>query len=299
MKELLTPKQVAKAIGVSESSLKRWCDKGVIPIVRTAGGHRRLPLSGVLAFLQRSGHELADPSVLGLPSSVGRGERTLDRAAEQLVQGLIAGHENVCRQVLFDLFIAGRSLSAIGDDVISPAFERIGDLWDCGDVEVYQERRSCEICLHVLSELRTAVLAPDEHAPLAMGGTPEGDFYQLPTALIELVLRQGGWRAVSLGSSLPAATLSAAIRTHRPRLFWLSASHVADEAALVACVHSVYESAAEVGTALAVGGRSLTESLRKRLVYATHCDTLRQLEAFAATLHRPLPEVRPVPPVIS
>jgi predicted site-specific integrase-resolvase len=28
---LLTPKQVARAIGVSESSLKRWCDKGVLP----------------------------------------------------------------------------------------------------------------------------------------------------------------------------------------------------------------------------------------------------------------------------
>ena len=52
--QLLSPKQVARALGVSESSLKRWCDKGLIPTERTAGGHRRLPLAGVLDFLVRS-----------------------------------------------------------------------------------------------------------------------------------------------------------------------------------------------------------------------------------------------------
>ncbi|OYW17913.1 MAG: hypothetical protein B7Z55_11620, partial [Planctomycetales bacterium 12-60-4] len=66
-RELLTPKQVAVAIGVSESSLKRWCDRGILPTVRTAGGHRRIPTSGVLKFLQQSGHPLVQPEVLGLP----------------------------------------------------------------------------------------------------------------------------------------------------------------------------------------------------------------------------------------
>ena len=38
MNELVSPKQVAHAMGVSESSLKRWCDQGLIPTVRTAAG---------------------------------------------------------------------------------------------------------------------------------------------------------------------------------------------------------------------------------------------------------------------
>jgi excisionase family DNA binding protein len=65
MKELITPKQVARAIGVSESSLKRWCDRGLIPTVRTAGGHRRLPISGVLSYLRETGHEMVRPELLG------------------------------------------------------------------------------------------------------------------------------------------------------------------------------------------------------------------------------------------
>ena len=71
--EQLTPKQVARAIGVSEASLKRWCDKGLIEMVRTVGGHRRLPLSSVLQFLRSSGHQLVRPEILGLPPTTGTG----------------------------------------------------------------------------------------------------------------------------------------------------------------------------------------------------------------------------------
>jgi MerR family transcriptional regulator, light-induced transcriptional regulator len=73
MHEHLTPKQVARAIGVSEASLKRWCDKGLIHSVRTAGGHRRLPLADVMSFLRKSGHPLVSPEVLGLPAVSSRG----------------------------------------------------------------------------------------------------------------------------------------------------------------------------------------------------------------------------------
>jgi excisionase family DNA binding protein len=48
VKKLVTPKQVAQAINVSESSLKRWCDQGLLTAIRTAGGHRRLALAAAL-----------------------------------------------------------------------------------------------------------------------------------------------------------------------------------------------------------------------------------------------------------
>lgn len=66
---VLSPKQVARAIGVSEASLKRWCDKGKLTLTKTAGGHRRLHVSSVLRFLKDSGRELVRPEILGLPPS--------------------------------------------------------------------------------------------------------------------------------------------------------------------------------------------------------------------------------------
>ena len=86
MRELLTPKQVARAIQVSESSVKRWCDKGVIPTQYTAGGHRRIPISDLLVFLRSSKHQLIRPEVLGLPAMTGQSDRIIGRAAAQLTE---------------------------------------------------------------------------------------------------------------------------------------------------------------------------------------------------------------------
>jgi len=47
--------------------------------------------------------------------------------------------------------------------------------------------------------------------------------------MAELVLREAGWNANSLGDNLPFATLAAAIEENRPRLFWISASHIDNE----------------------------------------------------------------------
>lgn len=283
MEKILTPKQVARAIGVSESSIKRWCDRGLIPTARTAGKHRRLGISDVLQFVRATGQELVHPEVLGLPATTGQGPRVLDRAQEQFRQAIVEGDEAQARAIVFDIFLADHSISAICDHVMADAFHDIGDLWECGSVEVYQERRGCEICLHVLHELRLAVPEAASTAPLAMGGTPAGDVYHLPTTMVELVLRENGWQAVSLGSGLPFATIRAALEEHQPRIFWLSVSHLPDEEAFVRNFNALQESITSQ-TALVVGGRALHADLRRNLHYTAFCDNLHQLESFASTL---------------
>ena len=43
----VTLQAAANALAISPSRLRRWADEGRIPIVRTAGGHRRFPLQAV------------------------------------------------------------------------------------------------------------------------------------------------------------------------------------------------------------------------------------------------------------
>ncbi len=270
-------------MGVSESSLKRWCDRGLIPTVRTAGGHRRLPISGVLEFLRESKQNLVDPEVLGLPATSGKSEWVTGRGRDVLREALLAGDEAACRQVIFDLWLAGQRLSEICDRVIAGAFVDIGDKWACQEAEVYQERRACEIVIRALHELRSA-LPPGDPQFVALGGTAEGDQYVIPTTAAELVLRDSGWQAHSLGSSIPFASLAVAIRAHRPRLFWLSVSYVADPPRFLEEFRVLNTAATESGTAVAVGGFALGESLRQQMRHSAFCDTMQHLEEFAGTL---------------
>lgn len=283
MAQLFTPKQVARAIQVSESSVKRWCDQGVIPTQYTAGGHRRIEMSGLLEFLKTSKHRLVRPEVVGLPATSGRTGWVLERGAARLTDALIRGDEEGARQILLDLYLAGHHVCVLGDEVLAKVFEQIGDLWQCGSAEVYQERRACEIAMHLIHELRTLLKPSSTAAPLAIGGAPAGDPYNLATLMVELVLRDDGWRAVNLGDDLPITTLAAAIREQQPKLFWLSCSHLEDEQEFLQGYGELYREFGD-SVAFVVGGRSLTEGIRRRMKYAAFCDNLQHLRSFACSL---------------
>lgn len=286
-KELLTPHRVALAIGVSESSLKRWCDRGAIPVVRTPGGHRRIPLHGVLEFLRSGQHQLVRPEVLGLPPATGKGQWVVERAAVLLRAALGACDEDRVRQLVFDVHLAGHPVSVLCDRVIAPAFHDLGNGWDSGAVEIYRERCACETVENALRELRDALPQPSDDGPLAIGGTPGGDIYRLPTRMAEVVLRARGWRSRSLGTNLPFSSLAEAIEQFRPRLFWLSVSSVnTDEAFLDGC-SALCQVASSLGTAIVIGGRGVDDALRRRLPQAAIHDSMQHLEATALELVSP------------
>lgn len=284
MKKLLSPKQVAQAINVSESSLKRWCDQGVLSSIRTAGGHRRLTPSDVFEFLRVSGNQLVRPELLGLPAATGRGETCLDRVHEQLHTALTAGDEEQCRRIVFDLYLSGQKLHQICDRVLAPAMHDIGHDWETNHLPVYRERRACGIILNALVELRLAMPAVPHNAPRALGGTLSGDPYQLPTAMIDLTLHEHGWQATSLGSQLPAQTFIEAIRDHHPQLLWLSISTMESVDEFLRQYTPLQQACGALGVAMVVGGRALTTEVRQQITYSAYCDTLRHIVAFVSSL---------------
>jgi excisionase family DNA binding protein len=288
--ELLTTKQVARAFGLSESTVKRWCDRGEIRVTKTTGGHRRLEVVSIIEFARTTGQAVVSPEMLGLPATIGQGERTIQRAANQLFQLLTDGDENGAKALLVDLHMAKIPLAKLIDQVVSPTFARIGQLWAQEELPVYVERRACEICLHAFRTLREMLPQPSADAPLALGGTLSGDHYSLPTAGVELVLRSLGWRAVSLGTNLPVETMLAAIERQTPRLFWISATHVPDLAQRRVDWVQLADFAAAKGVLLVGGGKAGSivepaEDLPNRLMASIPwLASMSALETLAASL---------------
>ena len=284
MTESLSPKQVARAIGVSESSLKRWCDRGLIRMDRTAGGHRRLAVDSVVSFLRETGHRLVEPRLLGLPATTGRTQWTTGRASERLQVALVEGDEETSRQVVLDLYLAQHTTSVICDDVLAEAFHSVGALWQCGSVEVFEERRAIEICTRIVHELRRLQPSPNSQAPLAAGGTLDGDPYTLACSMAELVLRDAGWNAIPLGNRLPFATLRSALHKTQPRLLWISVSSIRDEESFADEMNRLSEEAIASGTALVLGGIALNNDIRRQIRPSAYCDKFQHLESFARTI---------------
>ncbi len=286
MDENFTPKQIAMALRVSESSVKRWCDRGVIRTDRTLGGHRRIPLEFLLQFLEATNRRIVDPSAIGLepqPEVLSAAESDDSSIQALFEKSLLDGNEEQCRKAIGAWYTMHGSIASVADKLVAPAFRSIGELWQCGKVEIYQERRGCELCNRLMQELRRLLPEPAAFSPLAMGGTCSGDDYQLPTQLIEMVFRESGWRTISLGCGIPLSSMLSAARKHMPRIFWLSVSHIPDQESFLQEYHR-FASNLPKGISLVVGGRALTDDIRPQMTYAAYCDTLQQLATLATSL---------------
>jgi excisionase family DNA binding protein len=280
----LSPRQVAEAIGVSVSSLKRWCDRGDLPVTKTAGGHRRIARSAVVRFLRDRGFDAKRPDLLGLPAGARLEARDAKEVLPQVVSSLIAGEEDRLLSLLTGLFLAQRSMAQIADEFLQPAFERVGAQWAAGALQIYQEHRAVAITRNVLQRLRSYLPSPSPHSPKAISATLAGDPYLMPIMLTELVLREIGWNAIALGPNHPPETLALALADMSPRLACLSVSFIQDEEELVAGVEEIYAKANELGIAVTIGGSRLDLSLRSRLPCTAHCRNMQELVSLARGL---------------
>lgn len=282
--DAVSPRRAAAAFGVSESSVKRWCDEGLLDAVRTPGGHRRLPLPAVLRFARTNGHRLLDPAALVGKSSRSPRPKPLRIARADLSRALLAGDRAAVCATLESQWLGGSSVDVLCDALVAPVFVAIGERWSRGAIEIYEERRACELLRQCLYDLSSRFVPIRPKAPRAIGGTLEDDPYTLPTIMAELVLLERGFDACSLGSGLPGATIARAIAELKPRLVWLGVGHADDRRRLVAECAIVERAATAAGAALVVGGAALVAPLRKELRYAAFCDGMVHLASFADAL---------------
>jgi methanogenic corrinoid protein MtbC1 len=222
----------------------------------------------------------------------------LDAAVRALHDATVRGDGAEVAAVIQQAYRSGVPLEQLADRVVAPAMARVGHDWETGRIDVWQEHRGTQLCAGALYQLKEEIEARAERErPVAIGGGPERDPYSLANLLAQLVLLDAGWEAINLGPNTPLPSFGRALRELRPRLLWLSASHLDDPAAFVAAHGELYRDAERQGVPVAVGGRALTEPVRSAIPYTTYGDGLAHLAAFARTLHpRPRPPRRGRPP---
>jgi excisionase family DNA binding protein len=277
MKRALSPKDLADAIGVSESSLKRWADAGRLAVARTEGGHRRIPIAEAVRFIRATGAEVVRPEVLGLTEVASVAN---DDAGDTLYTHLASGNNRDARGVLLGMYLRGESIAALADGPIRSAMTRLGELWRHHEDGVFVEHRATDTCLQALAQLR-ALCEPPDDGPVAVGGAPAGDPYLVPSLLASIVLASEGIRAVNLGADTPVASLVHAVRHHGPGLVWLSITS-APPPTLATELAGLVRELTDRGATLAIGGRHRHDV--GALPGAFFVSSMTELSAFARGL---------------
>lgn len=293
----VSTQQVAESLGVSVTTIKRWVDQGILPAQRTVGGHRKLPLGEILRLVRQGILPQPNLSVL-LGTTVETFCSDTEFLAHQVRQAAWRHDGALLRTLLRGAYTQGLSMAQLADEVIVPLMQAVGHGWENGTLEVMHEHRITQEVAAVLYELRELLRPPaDQHRPRAVGGAPERDHYLLPTLLAQLTLFDCGWNAINLGPHTPVSAFQAAVKELRPRLVWLSATHLIDAEDFLDEFNPQAREWQKQGVIIVVGGQALTQEIRSRLVYTSYGDGFQQLAALVQSLEpHPGPPRRGRPP---
>ncbi|MEW6271880.1 MAG: helix-turn-helix domain-containing protein [Thermodesulfobacteriota bacterium] len=283
-KAFVTPRELADALGVSESSLKRWADEGRIQASRTAGGHRRIPVAEAVRFIRESRLELERPELLGFDELVLAGPAAEVATADALFDAFTRDDWRIGRSLIVSSYLAGASVAAIGDGPVREALRRAGELWLAGREGIVVEHRAVDTCLQAFGVIRSSIRVADPAAPLAVGGAVSGDPYVLPSLIAATVLAEVGFRDVNLGPEVPTGAMEAAIDRYAPAIVWRSVSIEIAAEAVGRDVLALRDRLAASRGNLVVGGRGFPADAFTVPERAHHLASMGELAAFARGL---------------
>lgn len=187
----MTTSSAARALQISVATVKRWAEVGLLPSHRTPGGHRRFWKEDV----DRLRIRLASDS-----GSLGRWVEKLLHDPDRAVSAAL----HLEREHL-------GSWSRVADS-LGPVIRQIGHEWEAGTLCVLDEHVASTRLSRALSRCCEQFEARPS-APRALLATPEGEEHTLGLSLVELCMRERGWRAIWAGRATPGSELvSAAAR---------------------------------------------------------------------------------------
>ncbi|MDG2030559.1 MAG: hypothetical protein P8J45_06095 [Phycisphaerales bacterium] len=284
MTDFVSPKDLANAIGASESSLKRWVDGGLLGVHRTAGGHRRIPVTEAVHFIRTRKLKVVRPDLLGLsPALELDAEMSADQEhGDRLLSHLTEGKLVQARGLITTLFLQGTPIAQIADGPILHALEEIGKIWRHDREGILIEHRALEACISAVNVL-LPLLAPNisEKPMCAIGSSLPNDPYILPNILVTAVLTECGFNPTNLGANLPISLLCSEARRLRPSLVWVSASVVDDSKSSSSELDELAREVLAWNGTLAIGGREAHRLQLSDSDAISLCSNMEELAALA------------------
>ncbi len=269
----LSCKQTAEILKVSQSTIKRLCDDGVLVSMRTPGGHRRISLKSVHAWQCHTGREVTE--------EIGRRRDRLPLVDYEEFIKLLLGEQRVDLDEAVRRVRKRFSIAELCDHTLAPALIKLGWMHQHGEVDTYQLHAACQRVRSLLFRLSDDI---DDQGPLrrAVGASVVGDPADLSSLFVEVSLREIGWDAESLGADLSGASLGDAAKSRNAALVWVCYTHQQPREAVVEHNHQLNERLPS-DARLVIGGGALTPELRRSLVFHFFGDSLVHLISYVQT----------------
>src|SRR5947209_19478954 len=217
--DVLSTRQVAQLLGVGEATVKRWADAGEIDCFRTPGGHRKFRLRDVTAFVQRRNYEVAET----LPAQLTPGEEAGgEEAVAAIEKSALAGDASAVVAQMAALRLHGHDLAAIFDEVVAPALQRIGSLWEACKLSVADEHVATQAVVEAIARAQPLAEPPGEpnrgDRGTAVVAAVAGEQHDVAPRMVACLLRARGFEVLAPLAATPASDLADLVTRSRAQV---------------------------------------------------------------------------------
>lgn len=146
----------------------------------------------------------------------------IDLLQNRYRKALLHGQSREADAVLDEGLDRGIHVVTLYQDVLGPALERIGELWQQGEMSVADEHLATQIALGQMDRLRREVRPHAARDVRAVVSAVEGNQHTIGARMVADVLAFDGWDVDFLGASLPTSDLVTFVQRRRPQLVALA-----------------------------------------------------------------------------
>ncbi|HEX5707869.1 MAG TPA: B12-binding domain-containing protein [Pyrinomonadaceae bacterium] len=291
--KFLTTRQLALMWAVSEATIKRWADAGLLRVTRTVGGHRRFAPDEVARFERARGlgsnsarrtpaSLSAKGSVAVLDAGAGGGtERAPSSSREAFLEAIVAGRETESSMLLLSAMLDGVAVADILDEVVAPAMRQVGSLWYAGRLGVADEHLATRTAVRALESLSGSVRRRYAGVRTALCCASEGELHEVAVLGLQVLLESEAWRVTSLGGNTPFFALADAVARHRPSLVCVSSTMGAELERTSREFPQLSAAVRACDARLVLGGEGFRDAaLRRRFPADLHAESFAELQEF-------------------
>lgn len=280
--ETLTTKEVARLCRVSDATVKRWEESGLLQSERTRGGHRRFRIEEIARFRRASGlgskHCHGDESVM---TTASRRRLNKSHSTCNFFHSIVAGCEQESANILVNKYLHGTELTTIFDGLISSALGRVGELWCHGELNVAQKHLAVRTTLAALQKLREVIPVFESHHKPVICCTIDGDFHELPAYAAQLTFENQGFDVINFGANTPFCSLIEEVIYYSPAFICIAATAIVDFERIAADYKEFRRKTVKLGIPVILGGKAFErKNTVKRFPAEIHAKTFTQLEEY-------------------
>ncbi len=258
---MVSTKEVATMLQVTETTIKRWADENVLHCIRTLGGHRKFLLKDVVKFAESNGYAVggSEPPPMSQKQmeqlQIGIHTQNYGKIAGVLKEEAMQSDREGLTMLLLYLYKQHIPLPVVLDNVVMPGFAEIGREWEKGNLGIDQEHAASHAITEALVRTVQELHRKEPNKKSALCACPEGELHELGLQGLAYSLECEGWKVHYLGGNTPLEAISTAIRAERPELVCLSMTSVRHRYQLIEKLGKVASAVHSYNGKLLIGGQ--------------------------------------------